>query len=67
MSWVSEAFSYFRRLALLDDEVKRTSVAVEALKKEVGDHGTRLVRIETLIDMTLQRRGVGSPPRLPRR
>lgn len=66
MSWLGEAFSYFRRLTLLDHEVGRLTEAVETMKDELGDHDSRLVRVETIIDLY---RGAPTarPPRLPRR
>lgn len=65
MSWISEGFSYFRKLTLLDSEVERLSKVVDSLKSELTEHDRRLIRIETLIEIA---RSPTSPtPRLPRR
>ena len=65
MSWLGEAFSYFRRLTLLDHEVGRLTQAVDSMKAELGEHDNRLVRIETILEMGGHGRPT-RPPRLPR-
>lgn len=66
MSWLGEAFSYFRRLTLLDHEVGRLTEAVETMKAELSDHDGRLIRIETIIEI-YRSPPTPRPPRLPRR
>ncbi len=65
MSWLGEAFSYFRRLAFLDDQVGRLTDTVDKMQAQITDHDRRLVRIETIIEFA---RGAAAPrpPRLPR-
>lgn len=64
MSWLGEAFSYFKKLALLDSEVERLSRAMETMKDELREHDNRLVRVETVIELSRNVRP--APPRLPR-
>lgn len=65
MSWLGEAFSYFRRLTLLDHKVGQMSSAVDSMRIELTDHDRRLIRIETIIE--LNTRPISPPqPRLPR-
>lgn len=67
MSWISEGFSYFRKLTLLDSEVERLSKIVDATKSELTEHDRRLIRIETLIEFARGSPSALSPtPRLPR-
>jgi hypothetical protein len=63
VSWLGDAFSYFRRLTLLDNEVARLVRVTDAMNAQITDHDRRLIRIETLIEFG---RPSGSP-RLPRR
>ena len=65
MSWLSDAFTYFRRVTLLDHEVERLTGMFDLMKTVQEEHDTRLVRIETILEMGGYGRPV-RPPRLPR-
>lgn len=62
MSVLDRVTGTLKDLFLLRDEVARTAANVGELKRDVFDHEKRLIKIETLIDLTRS----GSAPRLPR-
>ena len=60
MSWMADTISGMKRIIQLDADVERVRAAVEKLDAAVIDHEKRLIRIETLIELTREGR------RLPR-
>ncbi len=62
MSVVDRILSGLRDLIVMREELARTSESVRGLAADVRDHERRLIRIETMIEMS---RGSSSPPALP--
>lgn len=52
MSWVGDTFAGLKRLIQLDADVARLDRSVEKIETEVRDHDRRLVRIETLVEVS---------------
>jgi hypothetical protein len=61
LSWISDTFAGMKRIIQLDSDVERLRQAVEKIDTAVTDHEKRLIRIETLIELSR------AAPRLPRR
>ncbi len=62
MSVLERVTTALKELFLLRDEVARTAENVRELKKDVFDHEKRLIRIETLIDLTRTGDRLNLPP-----
>lgn len=60
MSVFAEAFQAFRDVLLLQSAVKALSEDVKAMSRDVMDHESRLVRLETIEEMS------GARPRMRR-
>ena len=60
VSWIGDTFAGMKRIIQLDSDVERLRGAVEKIDDTVTDHEKRLIRIETLIELT-------QSARLPRR
>jgi hypothetical protein len=61
VSWISDTFAEMKRVIQLDADVARLHRAVEKADAIVMDHEKRLIRIETMIDLS---RAAGRlPPR----
>lgn len=52
MSWIGDTVAGIKRIIQLDADVARLQRDVENVKAVVMEHGRRLVRIETLVDVT---------------
>lgn len=52
MSWVRDTVAGIKRIIQLDADVARLQRDVENVKAVVMEHEKRLVRIETLVDVT---------------
>lgn len=52
MSWIGDTVAGIKRIIQLDTEVTRLKRDVEKAETILMAHETRLVRIETLIDVT---------------
>lgn len=52
MSLYGEALSAIRSIMLLDERLQSLTGKVDKLADEVHDMGTRLVRLETIIELT---------------
>ncbi len=52
MSWIGDTFAGLKRLIQLDADVARLDRSVEEIESDVKDHDKRLVRIETLIEVS---------------
>ncbi len=52
MSWMGDAVAGIRRIIQLDTDVARLQRDMEKAETVIMGHETRLVRIETLIDVT---------------
>jgi hypothetical protein len=61
MSTLSEVLAATKKILLVPDDIKRLSADSEALSNKVADHEHRLIRIETIIEMT-PRRSHRTPP-----
>ncbi|MEM9011344.1 MAG: hypothetical protein AAGE18_08960 [Pseudomonadota bacterium] len=55
MSWIGDLGEGFKRLALIDHRLGALEGEVKDLQRTTNDHGTRLTRIETLIDFARDR------------
>jgi hypothetical protein len=55
MSTLSEVLAATKKILLVTDDIKRLSEDSEALSDKVADHEHRLIRIETIIEMTPRR------------
>lgn len=61
MSWLSDLSSNLKKIILMQDKVDRLGIEVRELRTDVGDHGNRLIRIETMIELAQSR-----PPAAPK-
>ena len=52
MSWIGESFAGLKRLIQLDTDVARLDRSIEKIEIDVRDHDRRLVRIETLVEVS---------------
>lgn len=52
MSVLDRVTTAVKNLLLLRDEIARTTAGVHELKQDVFNHEKRLIKIETLIDLT---------------
>ena len=55
MSTLSEVLAATKKILLVTDDIKRLSADSEALSNKVVDHEHRLIRVETIIEMTPRR------------
>jgi hypothetical protein len=55
MSTLSEVLAATKKVLLVTDDIKRLSEDSRALSERVADHEHRLIRIETIIEMTPRR------------
>jgi len=62
VSVVDRILTGLRDLIVMREELARTSEGVRSLASDVRDHERRLIRIETMIEMS---RGSSTPPALP--
>ena len=63
MSWLQDLGTNLKKIVLMEHKINRLGEEVKSLRADVLDHGTRLVRIETMIEMAQARRG-SSPPEI---
>lgn len=61
MSLLTDALAATKKIVLVGEELDRLSEDVKELSRAVAEHEGRLIRIETMIEMT------GRTPRLPLR
>ena len=59
MSWLQDLGANLKKIVLIEHKVDQLGEEVKALRADVLDHGHRLVRIETMIEMAQ------GPRRLP--
>lgn len=64
MSWLSDLGENLKKIVLMEYKIDQLGEEVKSLRADVLDHGTRLVRIETMIEMAQSRRR-SSPPQVP--
>lgn len=55
MSTLGEVLAATKKILLVTDDIKRLSEESEELSEKVADHEHRLIRIETIIEMTPRR------------
>jgi hypothetical protein len=55
MSALAEVLAATKKILLVTDDIKRLSADSESLSHKVADHEHRLIRIETIIEMTPRR------------
>lgn len=61
MSWLTDLSGNLKKIILMQDKVDRLGDEVRELRADVVDHGNRLIRIETMIELAQAR-----PPASPR-
>jgi len=58
MSWISSLSGHMKRLILLDDKVGQLADQIDDMRDIIMDHEKRLIRIETMIEMSGRRTAV---------
>lgn len=61
MNWLNELGGNLRKIILMQDKIDRLGDEVKSLRTDVRDHGYRLVRIETMIEMAQAQAGPATP------
>ncbi|MFC0219677.1 hypothetical protein FHS82_002002 [Pseudochelatococcus lubricantis] len=61
MSTLRDAMAAIRSIILIEERVRQQGEKVEKLANHVVDIDRRLLRVETVIDLALDRRGGGRP------
>lgn len=61
MSWLTDLSGNLKKIILMQDKVDRLGTEVRELRADVVDHGNRLIRIETMIELAQ-----GRPPASPK-
>ena len=51
MSWLTDLSGNIKKIILMQDKVDRLGDEVRELRADVVDHGNRLIRIETMIEL----------------
>ena len=52
MAWIENLSGYLKKLVLVEKEIEDMSEDVKDLSKGLMDHEKRLIRIETMIEMS---------------
>lgn len=60
MSWLNELGTNLKKIVLMEHKIEKLGEEVKALRADVLDHGHRIVRIETMIEMARGGRDVPS-------
>jgi hypothetical protein len=55
MSALAEVLAATKKILLVTDDLKRLSADSESLSNKVADHERRLIRLETIIEVTPRR------------
>lgn len=63
MSLLKDIAVNLKKILLIEDKIDRLGDEVKSLRTDVLDHGHRLIRIETMIEMA-QHREARSPARI---
>lgn len=64
MSWLQDLGANLKKIVLIEHKVDQLGEEVKALRADVLDHGHRLVRIETMIEMAQARSNRSPPPKI---
>ncbi|MDB2439057.1 hypothetical protein N9W89_10105 [Hellea sp.] len=59
MAWIENLSGYLKKLVLIEKEIEDMSEDVKDLSKGLMDHEKRLIRIETMIEMSGRQSGPG--------
>ena len=59
MSWVANLSGYLKKLVLIEKEVEDMADDIKELYGRTTDHEKRLIRIETMIEMSGRQSGPG--------
>ncbi len=62
MSWLKDLGAHLKKIVLMEHKIDQLGDEVKGLRTDILDHGNRLVRIETMIEMA-QAKGSSSSPR----
>jgi len=57
MSWISDVSKHMKRIVLMDDKVARLADDIDDMRAILTDHEKRLIRIETMIEMSGRQSG----------
>jgi hypothetical protein len=57
MSWISDVSKHMKRIVLMDDKVARLADNIDDMRAILTDHEKRLIRIETMIEMSGRQSG----------
>ena len=63
MSWLKDLGANLKKIVLVEHRIDQLGDEVKSLRTDVLDHGNRLIRIETMIEMAQARAG-SSPPKI---
>ena len=66
MSWLKDLGANLKKIVLMEHKIDQLGDEVKNLRADVLDHGNRLVRIETMIEMAQAKAG-SSPPSIENR
>lgn len=61
MSWLSDLGANLKKIVLMEHKLDQLGEEVRSLRRDVLDHGHRLVRIETMIEMAQAKAGPSRP------
>lgn len=64
MSWLQDLGANLKKIVLIEHKVDQLGEEVKALRADVLDHGHRLVRIETMIEMAQAGSNRSPPPKI---
>jgi hypothetical protein len=57
MSWLNDLGTNLKKIILMQDRIDRLGDEVKELRTDILDHGNRLIRIETMIEMAQAKTG----------
>ena len=63
MSWLKDLGANLKKIVLMEHRIDQLGEEVKSLRTDVLDHGNRLVRVETMIEMAQAKAG-SSPPEI---
>jgi len=51
MSAIKDAIAAMNKIVLMNDKIERTGKALSEISKELRDHESRLIRVETFVEI----------------
>ena len=61
MSWLKDLGANLKKIVLMEHKIDQLGDEVKSLRTDVLDHGSRLIRIETMIEMAQAQAGSSRP------